>query len=168
MTDYREREITTRILRALNSLPVVVVSGLRQAGKSTLLQHEPGIASGHAYRTLDDFATLSSARSNPEALLSQPVILDEVQRCPELLVAIKRAVDQNRAKGRFILSGSANLALMASVSESLAGRAGYFTLHPLTRREILGKPDPHPSSSNSSETQPWRWRTPNPSVTSRC
>lgn len=136
MTEYRTREITPRLQRALRSLPVVVLSGLRQAGKSTLLQREPGIAAGHAYRTLDDFGTLASARSNPEALLAQPVILDEVQRCPDLLVAIKRAIDSNREKGRFILSGSANLALMASVSESLAGRAGYFTLHPMTRREI--------------------------------
>ena len=136
MTEYRDREITPNLLRALRTLPVVVLSGLRQAGKSTLLQHEPAIARDHAYRSLDDFGILSSARSNPEALLSQPVILDEVQRCPELLLTIKRAVDQNRSMGRFILSGSANLALMASVSESLAGRAGYFTLHPLTRREI--------------------------------
>ncbi len=139
MTQYQAREIAPRLLRALGTLPVVVLSGLRQTGKSTLLQNEPEITRGHAYRTLDDFPTLAGARSNPEALLSKPVILDEVQRCPELLIAIKQSVDRNRAKGRFILSGSANLALLASVTESLAGRAGYFTLHPLTRREIQGE-----------------------------
>ena len=136
MTAYCPREITPRLERALRQLPVTVLSGLRQAGKSTLLQAEPSFTTGHAYRTLDDFATLAAARSNPESLVSRPVILDEVQRCPELLVAIKKVVDEHRRPGRFVLSGSANLALLGRVSETLAGRAAYFTLHPMTRREI--------------------------------
>lgn len=135
MTDYLPRELAPRLTRALGVLPVVVLSGLRQSGKSTLLAHEPSLASGHAYRTLDDFATLAAARSNPESLLATPVILDEVQRCPELLLAVKQQVDQQRTPGRFILSGSANLALLGQVAETLAGRAGYYTLHPMTRRE---------------------------------
>ena len=135
MTGYLAREITPRLERALRQLPVVVLSGLRQTGKSTLLQNETGLARGHAYRTLDDFATLAAARSNPESLLESPAILDEVQRCPELLVALKKSVDEQRKAGRFILSGSANLALLGHVTETLAGRAGYFTLHPMTRRE---------------------------------
>ena len=122
----------------MKQLPVVVLSGLRQSGKSTLLQNEPGLARGHAYRTLDDFATLAAAMSNPESLLGSPVILDEVQRCPELLVALKKHVDEQRRPGRFVLSGSANLALLGHVSETLAGRAGYFTLHPMSRRELRG------------------------------
>ena len=138
MTDYLSREITPRLERALRRLPVVVLSGLRQSGKSTLLQNEAGLARGHAYRTLDDFATLAAARSNPESLLENAAILDEVQRCPELLVALKRSVDEQRKPGRFILSGSANLALLGHVTETLAGRAGYFTLHPMTRREQRG------------------------------
>jgi predicted AAA+ superfamily ATPase len=138
MTGYLAREITPRLVRALRQLPVVVLSGLRQTGKSTLLQHEPGLARGHTYRTLDDFATLAAARENPESLLEGAAILDEVQRCPELLVALKRSVDEQRRPGRFILSGSANLALLGHVSETLAGRAGYFTLHPMTRREQRG------------------------------
>jgi predicted AAA+ superfamily ATPase len=138
MTDYLPREITVRLERALRQLPVVVLSGLRQTGKSTLLQKEAGLACGHAYRTLDDFATLAAARANPESLLEGPAILDEVQRCPELLVALKRNVDEQRRPGRFILSGSANLALLGHVTETLAGRAGYFTLHPMTRREQRG------------------------------
>lgn len=135
MTDYFPREITPRLVRALGRLPVVVLSGLRQTGKSTLLRNEPGLARGRAYRTLDDFATLAGARANPEALLEGAAILGEVQRCPELLLALKQSVDEQRRPGRFVLSGSANLALLGHVSETLAGRAAYFTLHPMTRRE---------------------------------
>lgn len=139
MTNYLSREIALRLERALQLLPVVVLSGLRQTGKSTLLQNEPTILRGHTYRTLDDFATLASAKANPESLLAGDSILDEVQRCPELLVSIKKSVDEERRPGRYILSGSANLALLGHVSETLAGRAAYFTLHPMTRREIQGK-----------------------------
>lgn len=138
MTNYLSREIALRLERALQLLPVVVLSGLRQTGKSTLLQNEPTILRGHTYRTLDDFATLASAKANPESLLAGDSILDEVQRCPELLVSIKKSVDEERRPGRYILSGSANLALLGHVSETLAGRAAYFTLHPMTRREIQG------------------------------
>ena len=84
MTGYLSREITPRLKRAMRQLPVVVLSGLRQTGKSTLLQHEPEFTRGHTYRTLDDFATLTAARQNPESLLESATILDEVQRCPEL------------------------------------------------------------------------------------
>jgi uncharacterized protein len=136
MTDYLRRDVAGRLERALRHLPIVVISGLRQSGKSTLLQNEPAASRGRTYRTLDDFATLSAARSNPESLLEGSVILDEVQRCPDLLVALKRQVDDRRRPGRYILSGSANLALLADVSETLAGRAGYFTLHPMNRREL--------------------------------
>ena len=65
MTGYLPREITPRLERALRQLPVVVLSGLRQTGKSTLLQNEAGLARGHTYRTLDDFATLAAAQANP-------------------------------------------------------------------------------------------------------
>lgn len=122
----------------MQTMPVVVLSGLRQAGKSTLLQREKSIAAERSYRTLDDFAVLAAARTNPESLLEDTVTLDEVQRCPELLLTIKRSVDERRLPGRFVLSGSANLALLGHVSESLAGRAVYFTLHPMTRRELSG------------------------------
>lgn len=138
MTGYFAREITPRLEKALRQLPVVVLSGLRQTGKSTLLQNEAGLARGRTYRTLDDFVTLVAARSNPESLLENAAILDEVQRCPDLLVALKKSVDEQRRPGRFILSGSANLALLGHVTETLAGRASYFTLHPMTRREQRG------------------------------
>jgi len=134
---YRPREIAPRLIEALGRLPVVVLSGLRQTGKSTLLTHDPGF-SQRLYHTLDDFAVLAAAQSAPESLLesSHPCTFDEVQRCPELLPAIKRAVDRSRGHGRFLLSGSANLALIARVAETLAGRAVYLTLHSMTRREI--------------------------------
>jgi uncharacterized protein len=135
MTSYRVREIAPRLERALRRFPVVVLSGLRQAGKSTLLQHEGALTRGRVYRTFDDFATLAAAQTNPESLLAGPTTLDEVQRCPELLVTLKKIVDEGRRAGRFVLSGSANLSLLGRVSETLAGRAAYFTLHPMTRRE---------------------------------
>ncbi|HPO12610.1 MAG TPA: ATP-binding protein [Candidatus Hydrogenedentes bacterium] len=144
MTDYLPREIAPRLLRALHQLPVVVLSGLRQTGKSTLLQRDQSIASGRVYRTLDDFPTQSAARENPESLLEEAVILEEVQRCPELLLAIKKSVDTHRIAGHFMLSSSANLALLSRVSETLAGRTAYFTLHPMTRREIHAQTDKTP------------------------
>lgn len=139
MTSYLPRELTPLVQRALTTLPVVVVTGLRQAGKTTFLQQEAAFR-GRRYLTLDDLNILEAARLEPEALLSgnDPITIDEVQRCPELLVAIKRSVDRQRTLGRFLLSGSANLALLSKVSESLAGRALYLTLRPFTRREKHG------------------------------
>ncbi|MDR0901578.1 MAG: ATP-binding protein [Opitutaceae bacterium] len=136
---YLHREIAGRLRSAAAHLPVVVLSGLRQSGKSTLLQNEGELTEGFDYRTLDDFATLAAARSAPEGLLGGKVVLDEAQRCPELLLALKKSVDEDRRNGRCFLSGSANLALLAGVSETLAGRAGYYALRPMTRREQSGK-----------------------------
>jgi uncharacterized protein len=140
MTPYHPREAAQLVRKALGALPVVVVTGLRQAGKTTFLREDP-VFQGRRYLTLDDFATLEAARRDPEALLGgdQPLIVDEAQRCPDLLVAVKREVDRRRAPGRFVLSGSANLALLGGVSESLAGRAIHLTLHPFSRRERRGE-----------------------------
>ena len=137
MTPFLPRELASRLDQALKRLPVVVLSGLRQSGKSTLLTEERDLLT-RTYWTLDDFEVLAAARSDPEALVSasDPITIDEVQRCPEILPAIKRVVDRARKPGRFLLSGSANLALIAGVSETLAGRAVYLTLFPMTRREI--------------------------------
>ena len=145
MTAYHPRELTRLLTEALERLPVVVLSGLRQCGKSTLLTQEPALAS-RTYHTLDDFAVLAAAQRDPESLLasSGPATFDEVQRLPEVLPAIKTAVDRARRPGRFLLSGSANLALIARVSETLAGRAVYLTLHPMTRREIRAKTPQRP------------------------
>jgi len=140
MTHFRPRELTPRLVQALRRLPVAVLSGLRQCGKSTLLTQDPAFRE-RAYLSLDDFAVLAAATRNPEALLDhpEPLTLDEAQRSPELLPLVKAIVDRRRKPGRFLLSGSANLALMARVAETLAGRAVYLTLHPMTRREIRGQ-----------------------------
>ncbi len=145
MTDYRPRELARLVHDALAALPVVVVTGLRQVGKTTFLQNDDALR-GRRYLTLDDFATLEAARRDPEALVAgkEPVTIDEAQRCPELLPAIKRAVDRKRAHGHFLLSGSANLALLKGVSESLAGRALYLTLRPFSLRECSGKTENPP------------------------
>jgi predicted AAA+ superfamily ATPase len=122
---------------ALRTFPVVVVTGSRQTGKSTLVR---ALAEPRPYLTLDNLETLDRARREPEALVrsAERMTLDEVQRSPDLLLAVKRAVDEHKSPGRFLLTGSANLLLMQRISESLAGRAAYLTLWPLTRREQLG------------------------------
>jgi predicted AAA+ superfamily ATPase len=120
-------------------MPVVVVTGARQAGKTTLVR-EVARDSDRLYLTLDDLDVLEQAERSPGDLVgrSDRVTIDEVQRAPQLLHSVKQAVDKNRARGRFLLTGSANLLLMRRVTESLAGRATYLTLWPLTRREQLG------------------------------
>jgi predicted AAA+ superfamily ATPase len=122
----------------LRVMPAVVVTGARQTGKTTLVQ---GLSPGERrYYSLDNLDVLDAARRDAEALLggAQPVTLDEVQREPALLLAVKRAIDRKRRPGQFLLTGSANLLLMRQVSESLAGRASYLTLWPMTRREQAG------------------------------
>lgn len=139
MTAYVERDIASVIPAALRDMPVTVITGMRQTGKSTFLQNNPKLKN-RRYVTLDDFAQLEAAKSDPDGFVhsSEPITIDEVQKCPELLTSIKRAVDKKRQPGHFLLSGSANLSMLRSVSESLAGRAVYFTLHPFSRREIAG------------------------------
>lgn len=146
-TPFIPRLLTATVEEALGQFPVVVLTGARQTGKSTLVQHLPS-AHGRLYQTLDDFDVLARAERFPETLLEEGdrLALDEVQRAPQLLLAIKRAVDKDRRKGRFLLTGSANLLLMRKVSESLAGRAMYLTLLPMTEREKRGSPDPGPWS----------------------
>jgi hypothetical protein len=138
MTTYLPRELARPTQEALTELPVVVVTGLRQSGKTTFLREDPTLRR-RRYLSLDDFATLEAARRDPDALVAgaDPLTIDEAQRCPELLLAIKRAVDRERKPGQYLLSGSANFALLASVGETLAGRALHLTLHPFCRRERL-------------------------------
>jgi len=122
----------------LRVMPAVVVTGARQTGKSTLAQ---ALAPGERrFLSLDDLDVVDLARRDPDALVggAQPVTLDEVQREPDLLRAVKRAIDRRRRPGRFLLTGSANLLLMRRISETLAGRASYLTLWPMTRREQKG------------------------------
>jgi uncharacterized protein len=124
---------------AAAAMPVVVLTGARQTRKTTLLRDL--LAAGpRTYLSLDDLDTLGQARSAPDDLLArwERLTLDEVQRAPDLLLSVKQSVDRDRRPGRYILTGSANLLLARTISESLAGRATYATLWPLTRREQLG------------------------------
>jgi predicted AAA+ superfamily ATPase len=132
------RLVGTALTERLRVMPAVVVTGARQTGKSTLAAHlAPG---ARRYASLDDLDVLDAARRDPEALVGgrDPVTLGEIQREPGLLLAVERAIDRDRRPGRFLLTGSANLLLMRQVSESLAGRATYLTLWPMTRREQRG------------------------------
>jgi predicted AAA+ superfamily ATPase len=122
----------------LRVMPAVVLTGMCQTGKSTLVQElVPG---GRRFFSMDGLDVVDAARHDPEALVggTQPVTLDEVQREPDLLRAVKRAIGRRRQPGQFLLTGSANLLLMRQVFESLAGRASYLTLWPMTRREQQG------------------------------
>jgi len=140
---YRPRWLGSVLRAALGDHPVVVVTGPRQTGKSTLLQHEEPF-SRWRYITLDDFDALRQAERDPSALWAgvDKIVLDEVQKSPALLSAVKRSVDQKRSAVSFVLSGSANLLLMGQVSESLSGRAVYFTLYPMTLGEMEGNSAP--------------------------
>jgi hypothetical protein len=132
------RLVASALRERLRVMPAVVVTGARQTGKSTLVQElVPG---ERRFFSLDDLDVADTARRDPDALMggTRPVTFDEVQRDPDLLRAVKRAIDQQRRPGQFLLTGSANLLLMRQVSESLAGRASYLTLWPMTRREQKG------------------------------
>jgi len=133
------RLVEPALAARLRVMPAAVVTGARQTGKSTLAAKR--VQGTRRYASLDDLDVLDAARRDPEALVggSGPVTLDEVQREPGLLAAVKRAIDKGRKPGRFLLTGSANLLLMRQVSESLAGRASYLTLWPMTRREQRGE-----------------------------
>lgn len=133
------RHLTETVARALKAFPVVILTGARQTGKSTLIR-ELLPESSRDYRTLDDIDLLDLAEREPESLLfgKRPIAIDEIQRSPKLLLAIKRAVDRERKLGRYLLSGSANLALLRTVSETLAGRAIYLTLYPFSAAERVG------------------------------
>lgn len=127
------------LVTATGVMPVVIVTGARQTGKSTLVR-ELAWKSDRLYLTLDDLDVLEQARREPDDLVrrAEHMTIDEIQRAPDLMLAIKRVVDERRQKGRFLITGSANLLLLRSVSETLAGRASYLTLWPMTRREQLG------------------------------
>jgi uncharacterized protein len=136
------RNLQTCVREALGDTPVVLLNGARQTGKSTLVQALAGDDWPARYLTLDDAAVLSAARTAPEDFLAglgeHPVILDEVQRAPELFVALKATVDRARRPGRFLLTGSADMMMLPRVAESLAGRIEILTLRPLSQGEIEG------------------------------
>lgn len=132
---YLPRLLKQQVLTALSDTPVVCLLGPRQVGKSTLAQKlEPD----RSYFTLDDSALLHMAKQDPVGFISglpERVIIDEIQRAPELLLPIKSTIDKDRKPGRFLLTGSANLLLLPQVQDSLAGRMEVIYLHPITEQE---------------------------------
>lgn len=132
---FIKRHVTPVLKKMVQESPVTVLTGMRQVGKSTLLQHE--FAQDWAYLSFDDLDAVRQIKQDPEVLLNTAdrMILDEAQKVPEIFSVLKRIVDRNTAK-RFIVSGSANILLMSRVTESLAGRAEFVDLYPMTASEL--------------------------------
>lgn len=140
-TARHPRFAESRLAEALSDTPVILLHGPRQCGKTTLTQSF-GNPRGYAYFSFDDDVTLSAARTDPVGFageLPDRVILDEVQRVPELFTALKAAVDRDRRAGRFILTGSSNVLLIPRLADSLAGRLEILRLHPLAQCELAGQ-----------------------------
>lgn len=136
-----QRNITRQLLEALSDTPVVVLNGARQTGKSTLVQHIAESVRPAHYVTFDDLGVLGAARRDPTGFvagLDGPAIIDEVQRVPELLLAIKASVDRDRRPGRFLLTGSASILNVPRLADVLVGRMELLTLWPLSQGELLG------------------------------
>lgn len=134
---FYPRIIEPRIAEAQQDTPVILLAGPRQAGKTTLVR-QVAVEQNMRYLTLDDKLTLLAAREDPVGMIRSldRVVIDEIQRAPELLLAIKQSVDQDRRPGRFLLTGSANLMAIPTVADSLAGRMETLTLLPLSQTEI--------------------------------
>ena len=136
---HYNRYIKPQLEEALQDTPVVLIHGPRQSGKTTLALELVG--DKYHYITFDDDTELAGAKADPRGYiddLPEYCILDEIQRAPELFPSIKRAVDQRRTPGRFLLTGSANILAIPRLSESLAGRMEVVNLQPLSRCEIEG------------------------------
>ena len=136
---YIPRWIEARLEGALQANPVIVLTGPRQVGKSTLLEHADFLKDWR-YLTLDDPDMLEQAREDPKGLFweDKPTIIDEAQRCPELLLTVKYLVDKSQRRRKFILSGSGNISLRQAPRETLAGRARYLHLTGFAFREFHG------------------------------
>lgn len=132
--NYLKRAIRKDINSYLKYFPVLLISGARQVGKSTLALH----LGFENYVTLDDINMYQMAKNDPKGFiehLEKPVIIDEVQRIPQLMITIKEYVDKERINGEFVLTGSASLSGFKDISDSLAGRIGIVELYPLSLKE---------------------------------
>lgn len=136
------RNLQKEVSEALADSPVVYVRGARQVGKSTLVQAVQEAGFPAQYVSLDDGTILGAARSDPTGFIQSlptPVILDEVQRAPDVLLAVKQVVDRKRRPGAFLLTGSANILSLPQVHDSLAGRIEVLTLQPFSQGELRGR-----------------------------
>ena len=137
---YIKRALADTVRRAIATFPAVLVTGARQAGKTTLLRTDFGKT--HQYISLERPDVRARAQSDPVAFFDEiesPVILDEIQYTPELLHHIKERIDEDRAPGQWLLTGSQSFSLMRGVSQSLAGRVAVLSLDPLSTAEFLEK-----------------------------
>jgi predicted AAA+ superfamily ATPase len=137
-----ERALTPALLAALADTPVVLLTGGRQTGKSTLVTSLADRGYEAEYVTLDDPTELAAARRDPVGFverLGERAILDEAQRAPELFLPVKASVDRDRRPGRFLITGSANVLLAPTVADALAGRMEALTLWPLSAAELAGR-----------------------------
>src|SRR5208282_5846476 len=134
-----KRFVERRVEEALSDTPVVLIVGPRRAGKTTLVRKMG--ESGRTYITLDDQTTLDAAQSDPVGFIRglDQAIIDEIQRAPDLLLAIKKTVDEDYRPGRFLLTGSANVLTLPRVADSLAGRMESIQMLPLAKAEIEGR-----------------------------
>ena len=135
---YKKRHIEDKLREYSKYFKVILVTGARQVGKSTLLKH---VFPELKIVVFDPLQDIYGARKDPDLFLDNfpsPIILDEIQYAPELLPAIKRRVDLGEKKGLYFLTGSQNLSMLKSVSESLAGRVGILNLEGMTPQEMAG------------------------------
>jgi uncharacterized protein len=139
-----DRGLTDTVVAAMQESRVVALLGARQAGKSTVARILASERLPAEYLTLDDEPVRSLAAGDPQgfvAELGRRTVIDEVQRAPELLLAIKSRVDRDGTPGQFLLTGSANLRRIPTVADALPGRVDYLTLWPFTQGEINGRPE---------------------------
>lgn len=149
------RHLTARVLEVLADRPVVVVIGPRQAGKSTLAQQLVREGRLARYVTLDDAVTRAAATDDPVGFLSglpHGTIIDEVQRAPDLYLALKAKVDRDRRPGAFLLTGSADVLVLPGLADALVGRAEILTLLPLSAGEATGSVEDFPAWAFGPET----------------
>jgi uncharacterized protein len=138
---YLARQAEGSLRVALTDSPVVLLHGPRQCGKSTLARHIAA-ANAYDYISFDDAVPFAAASADPSGFaadLPEHAVLDEIQRVPHLFAAIKSVVDRDRRPGRFLLTGSANVLLLPTLADSLAGRMSILRLHPLAQVEIEGQ-----------------------------
>jgi predicted AAA+ superfamily ATPase len=130
-----------RVAEALTDTPVVMVVGPRRVGKTTLVR-SAGESGARRYISLDDQTALEAARADPAGFIQglDGITIDEIQRAPELLLAIKKNIDEDYRPGRFLLTGSANVLTLPKVADSLAGRMETIPMLPLAQAEIEGRP----------------------------
>ncbi|MCL1885422.1 MAG: ATP-binding protein [Dehalococcoidia bacterium] len=139
--DLIRRNVETLVRETLNDTPVTVIQGARQVGKSTLASMIARDMDSESV-TMDSDTALTAAEENPYEFVSQfhdrLLVIDEIQKCPELLNAMKLSVDNKRKPGRFLITGSANILHLKGANESLAGRAETIVLQPFSTGEIKG------------------------------